>query len=169
MRRRQVLLGAVAVLAGVAGCSGSEDSSDHLSTEYRYDESRQDSLFIENFVDTEVTVDVRIVHSANETMIENSYHIPPATGVEIPDIADVESEYTVAATYDGTTKTDEWTVLTCAHEDGPEAGGETAIGIEVDELYEDSFAIIHTGCDEKRAENHRDLTYDDHEEYKIDE
>lgn len=179
-RRLFVLCTTSAISTALAGCLGGDgddnvpenteatDSPDE-SSEYQYDESRQDSVFVENMEAREAVVDVLMEHTADsEVVINNTYRVPAETGLEIPDIATVEAEYDVTAIYDETTEEYNWTVLTCAHEDGPEAGGETALGIEVDERYDGNLGIYLTDCDESGAGERGELTYDNHEDYVID-
>lgn len=173
---RYTTAGFSSVFAGCIGgntdLDGAENTkpsgSQSRTSEYQYDGSRHDPIFIENMVNFQVVVDVRVEHlEDSDVLIDNSYRVPAKTGLEIPDIAAVGSGHEVRATYGETTEEYGWTVLTCAHEDGPEAGGETAVGIEVDDRYEGSLAILHTGCDEAGAGDHRELPYEEHDEYIV--
>ena len=191
MKRRTFVAGAgIAFSFPIAGCldevstSRTPDGNDSTTGEtndqnddtesqpadndsYTYDESRRDSIFIENTTETEIVVELHVERKSDgNVLIENVYAVPPETGVEIPDIAEVGSEYAITAKYNETVDMLDWTVLTCAHEEGPEVGGETALGVEI---IDDEIHIIPTDCDETGAGDNRNLTYRDHEEYVKDE
>lgn len=192
MNRRKILIASgITLFTSITGClggkfnaerNGNEDdihnetdgenrnnnTNNHSNDDgkYTYDESRQDPIFIENTTDSEIVVELLVVQKSDgETLIENAYKVPRRTGLEIPDIADVESEFEITAEYDGMVEEYDWTVLTCAHDKGPEVGGETALGVEITE---DELQILNTGCDEAGAGENMDLTYKNHKEYKID-
>ncbi|WP_255193112.1 hypothetical protein [Natronobeatus ordinarius] len=187
MNRRKVITGTgIALFTPMIGCldrnqsteddmhndndTSGEDENDDIDTEPQngeedtYDESRQDPIFIENTTDDEIVVEVFVEQkSSGEELIENKYEVPSKTGLEIPSIADVGSEYRITAKFDGMVEEYDWTVLTCAR--GPGAGTGTALGVEIaeGELY-----ILHTDCDEIGAGEKIELTYENHEEYIID-
>ncbi|USZ72122.1 hypothetical protein [Natronosalvus halobius] len=144
--------------------SGGQPTDDNS---YTYDETRHDSIFIENTIETEIVVEVIVERKSDRNvLIENVYAVPPETGIEIPDIAKVGNEYAITAKFEKKVDTFDWTVLTCAHEEGPEVGGETALGVEI---IDDEPRILHTGCDESGAGDNRDLTYENHEKYAKDD
>ncbi|RKD88550.1 hypothetical protein [Halopiger aswanensis] len=189
MRRRKFIVG-VGIAFSLPGClnerSPSETSdNNHDPTEdsderddntdsqtdgnnsYTYDESRQDPIFIENTKEEEVIVKLSVEQKSDgETLVENVYSIPPKTGIEIPNIAKVENEYIVTAEYDENVDTFDWSVLTCAHEDGSEIGGETSLGVEI---ADDDLHIYHTDCDMVGAGDNQNLTYENHKEYMKEE
>lgn len=191
MKRRTFVAGtAIAFSLPIAGCldevstsrtpggndSATEDTNDQNddtesqpanNDSYTYDESRRDSIFIENTTETEIIVELHVERKSDgHVLIESEYAVPPETGVEIPDIAEVGDEYAITAKYNGVVDTFDWTVLTCAHEEGPEVGGETALGVEI---IDNEPRILHTDCDESGAGGNRNLTYKDHEKYVKDD
>ncbi|WP_137289064.1 hypothetical protein [Natronorubrum halophilum] len=144
--------------------TGSQPADDDS---YTYDESRHDPIFVENTTETEIVVELHVERKSDENvLIENVYAVPPETGIEIPDIAEVGNEYAITAKYNEMVDTFDWNVLTCANKAGPEAGGETALGVEI---IDDEPHISNTNCDETGAGDDRNLTYRDHEEYVKDQ
>ncbi|WP_162989788.1 hypothetical protein [Natronorubrum halophilum] len=130
---------------------------------YTYDESRHDPIFVENTIETEIVVELHVERKSDEkVLIDNVYAVPPETGIEIPDIAKVGNEYTITAKYNEMVDTFDWKVPTCAHVDGPEVGGEDALGVKI---IDDEPHIFSTPCDVAGAGDDLDLTYSDHEKY----
>lgn len=190
MNRRRVLADAgLALSTLLGGCldgsaytgrTGGGDDGTHIENrtvnadgestddeKYTYDESRRDSIFVKNTTNDEVVVEILVERKSDgEILVENAYNIPRKTGLEIPDVAAVGDEYAITAKYDGVAEEHDWTVLSCAHEEGPAIGGETALDVDI---FRGKPYFVHSDCDESGTRANRDLTYKDHGEYVINE
>jgi len=141
--------------------SGEESETTDGTESDESDGSRRDSIFVENLTDDEIIVEVHVERKADsERLVDNSYEIPKATGLEIPDIGEVGAEYAITTAHNGETETFDWRVLTCTND--ADDSGATDLGIEISD---DGVWIGNNDCDETGSGDRRELSYEHHEDY----